>query len=446
MSEQRATEADVRNAGMFRSLRHRNYRLYFTGSIFSNTGTWMQRIAQDWLVLELTGQDPVALGTVTFLQFVPTLLLGMYGGVLADRLPKRSILRVTQLVVALAAAVLGVLIVGDAVVLWHVYAMALALGCANAIEAPSRTAFAGELVPAADVVNAVGLNSSSFNAARLVGPAVSGVLIGWIGTGPVFLINAASSLWIILLLTMIDTSRLYDTHQGGREPGQVRAALRYVRSRLDLMIMIGLATAVSLFGLNLQVLIPLVATHVFHEGAAEYGLLASSLALGTLSGALLSARRSTRPRLRGLIVAALLFGLAEVAIAWVTSYWLFAAMLVPTGMVSLAFLVAANATVQLSVDSRTRGRVMALYFMALMGAGAFGSPLVGWMTDLWGIQVALALCGSLTALSAVVAGAILVQRGGGMRIETSRTRPRIQVRIGQERMIPYRREPMEEVT
>ena len=431
---------------MFRSLRHRNYRLYFTGSIFSNTGTWMQRIAQDWLVLELTDQDPLALGMVTFLQFVPTLLLGMYGGVLADRLHKRSILRVTQFVVALSAAALGALILGEVVALWHVYVMALCLGCANAIEAPSRTAFASELVPSEDVVNAVGLNSTSFNSARLIGPALAGVLIGWIGIGPVFLINAVSSLWIIMLLTMIDASKLYDTHRSEREPGQIRAALRYVRSRPDLTIMIALATAVSLFGLNLQVLIPLVSTHVFHQGAAEYGLLASSLALGTLTGALLSARRSSRPRLRGLIAAAMLFGLAEVAIAWVNNYWVFALMLVPTGMVSLAFLVSANATVQLSVDARTRGRVMALYFMALMGAGAFGSPLVGWMTDLWGIQMALAICGALTALSAVVAGAILIHREGGMQIQTSRTRPRLQVRIGDETMIPYRREPMEEVT
>lgn len=431
---------------MFRSLRHRNYRLYFTGAILSNTGTWMQRIAQDWLVLELTDQDPVALGMVTFLQFVPALVLGMYGGVLADRLQKRNVLRATQAVVALTAAILGTLILGESIALWHVYAMALCLGCANAIEAPSRTAFASELVPAEDVVNAVGLNSSSFNAARLVGPAISGVLIGWIGTGPVFLINAASSVWIIVLLSMIDTTALHDTHRSERAPGQVRAALRYVRGRVDLMLMIGLATAVSLFGLNLQVLIPLVSTHVFDKGAAEYGLLASSLALGTLTGALLAARRSSRPRLRGLITAALLFGLAEVAIAWVDVYWLFALMLVPTGMVSLAFLVSANATVQLSVDAGTRGRVMALYFMALMGAGAFGSPLVGWMTDQWGIQLALALCGALTALSAVSAGAILVHREGGMQITASTSRPRLRVRIGGETMIPYRREPMEEVT
>lgn len=435
-----------RDAGLFRSLRHRSYRLYFTGSIFSNTGTWMQRIAQDWLVLELTDQDPLALGMVTFLQFVPALFLGMYGGVLADRLQKRNILRATQLVVAFSAAVLGVLILGQVVVLWHVYAMALCLGCATAIEAPSRTSFAGELVPAEDVVNAVGLNSSSFNAARMVGPAVAGVLIGLIGTGPVFMINAASSIWMIALLSMIDTSQLYDTHTSTRQPGQVRAALRYVRSRADLMVMIGLATAVSLFGLNLQVVIPLVSTHVFDQGAAEYGLLASALALGTLSGSLLSAKRTSRPRLRGLISAALLFGLAEVAIAWVSDYWLFALMLVPTGIVSLAFLVSANATVQLSVDAGTRGRVMALYFMALMGAGAFGSPLVGWMTDMWGIQLALALCGALTALSAVAAGAIMVHRQGGMQVQTGRTRPRLRVTVGDETMIPYRREPVEEVT
>ncbi|WP_194291571.1 MFS transporter [Cumulibacter manganitolerans] len=443
------TDADdaPRASGVFRSLRHRNFRLYATGSILSNVGTWMQRIAQDWLVLQLTGQDPVALGTVTFLQFVPTLLLGMVGGVLADRMDKRDVLRITQSVVAFSAAVLGVLIMTDLVAVWQVYALALALGVANAIEAPSRTSIASELVPPEDLVNAVGLNSSSFNAARLVGPALSGVLIGWIGTGPVFLINALSSVWIIVLLSMIDRSRMYDVHRAGRQPGQIREALRYVRGRQDLTLIIALATCCSLFGLNLQVLIPLVSTHIFHQGAAQYGLLASALALGTLTGALLSANRKSRPRLRGLVGSALLFGLAEVAIAWVDVYWLFAVLLVPVGVVSLYFLISANSAVQLSVDSATRGRVMALYFVALMGTGAFGAPLVGWMTDLWGIQVALALCGALTALSAVCIGGILIHRLGGLRVQTHlHSRPHLSVRIGDETMIPYRREPLEEIT
>lgn len=441
------TEADdaSRGGGIFRSLRHRNFRLYALGAIFSNTGTWMQRIAQDWLVLELTHQDPVALGLVTFLQFVPTLVLGMVGGVLADRLDKRSVLRITQAVVAIAAATLGILIISDAITVWQVYAMALALGIANAIEAPSRTAIASELVPADDLVNAVGLNSASFNAARLVGPALAGLLIGWIGMGPVFLINAATSVWIIILLSMIDMSKSFDVHHAGREKGQIREALRYVRNRPDLMLIIALATCFSLFGLNLQVLIPLVSTHVFHQGAAQYGLLASCLALGTLTGALLSANRKSRPRLRGLIASALVFGLAEIAIAWIEIYWLFAVMLVPTGVVSLYFLISANSSVQLSVDAVTRGRVMALYFVALMGAGAFGAPLVGWMSDMWGIQMAMALCGALTALSAVCIGGFLIHHEGGLHVRAHlRSRPHLEVQVGTETMIPYHRDPIEE--
>lgn len=442
-----AGDASARRSGVFRSLRHRNYRLYAIGAIFSNTGTWMQRIAQDWLVLELTGQDPVALGLITFLQFAPTLVLGMVGGVLADRMDKRNVQRATQATVALAAAVLGVLVLAEVVDVWHVYLLALVLGIANAIEVPSRTSIASELVPPEDLVNAVGLNAASFNAARLVGPAVAGVLIGWIGIGPVFLINAVSSVWIIALLSMIDMSQSYGVERAARERGQVREAVRYVRGRPDLVLIIALASMVSLFGLNLQVMIPLVSTHVFQQGAAEYGLLASSLALGTLAGALLAANRRARPRLRSLVAAALLFGLSEIAIAWVGNYWVFAAMLVPVGVVSLYFLNSANSAVQLSVDSVTRGRVMALYFVALMGTGAFGGPIVGWMTDLFGIQLSIAICGAITALAAVVIGGVLVRRVGGLRIRAHvRTRPRLQVQIGNETMIPYRREPMEEIT
>lgn len=440
-------EASTSGTGVFRSLRHRNYRLYAIGAIFSNTGTWMQRIAQDWLVLVLTDQDPVAIGLITFLQFAPTLVLGMVGGVLADRMDKRNVQRATQATVAIAAAVLGVLVLAEVVVVWHVYLLALVLGIANAIEVPSRTSIASELVPPEDLVNAVGLNAASFNAARLIGPAVAGLLIGWIGIGPVFLINAASSVWIIVLLSMIDMSQSYGVQRAAREPGQVREAMRYVRGRPDLLLIIALASMVSLFGLNLQVMIPLVSTHVFQQGAAEYGLLASALAVGTLAGALLAANRRSRPRLRSLVMAALLFGLSEIAIAWVGSYWVFAAMLIPVGVVSLYFLNSANSAVQLSVDSVTRGRVMALYFVALMGTGAFGGPIVGWMTDLMGIQLTIAICGAITALAAVVIGGILVRRLGGLQIEAHiRSRPRLQIQIGNETMIPYRREPMEEIT
>ena len=433
--------------GVFRSLRYRNYRLYATGAILSNIGTWMQRIAQDWLVLELTDGNAFALGVVTFLQFVPTLGLGMVGGVIADRYDKQTVLRFTQAGVALTAATLGVLDLTGAVTVWWVYVLALVLGIINAIESPSRVSIASELVPEKDVVNAVGLNSSSFNAARLIGPAIAGVLIGWIGTGPVFLINAASSLWIIALLSMIDPNERYGVDRVERERGQVREAFSYVRRRPEIVLTILLVTCVSFFGLNLQVIVPLVATQVFHQGAAQYGLLASSLALGTLAGALAGAGRKRRPRLRSLVVSALLFGLFEIAIAWIGNYWLFALALVPVGVVSLFFIISANAFVQLSVESATRVRVMALYMMLFMGAGAFGSPLVGWLTSLWGIQWALAICGAATALCALGIGLLLARRLGGFHVEAHlRTRPWLQVHIGEEQMFPYRREPAEQVT
>ncbi|MEO6958170.1 MAG: MFS transporter, partial [Antricoccus sp.] len=291
-------------ASMFRSLKIRNYRLYAIGSITSNTGTWMQRIAQDWLVLKLTGNDPIALGAVTFLQFSPTLIIGMVGGVIADRYDKRTILRCTQSAAAVCALALGILDIANIIAIWQVYLLALALGVTTAIEAPSRQAFASELVGHKDLLNAVALNSASFNAARLIGPALAGLLIGWINTGPVFLINAASSVWIIVLLTMIDPTKLFRAEPLRRQRGQVRDAVRYVRARPNILLTIMLVSIVSLFGLNLQVIIPLVSTRVFHQGATQYGLLASALALGTLAGALTGAGRARQPRLRQLVIYA----------------------------------------------------------------------------------------------------------------------------------------------
>lgn len=426
---------------LFRSLRIRNYRLYAIGSIASNTGTWMQRIAQDWLVLTLTGNDAIALGFVTFLQFAPSLIFGLLGGLIADRYDKRTVLRFTQGMIATCALVLGVLDMTHVVVLWHVYALALAMGISNSIEAPSRQAFASELVGPADLVNAVGLNSASFNAARLVGPAIAGVLIGLIGTGPVFLLNTVSSIWIIGLLTMIDPTKLVRSERLVRERGQVRASLRYVKTRPDIILTICLVTAVSLFGLNLQVIIPLVATQVFHEGATEYGLLASALALGTLMGALTGAGRQNKPRFRQLVTYAMLFGLVETGLAFIGSYAWFGLALIPTGVVSLFFMISANASVQLSVDPQMRGRVMALYMMFFMGGGAFGAPLIGIITRLVGIQWAIAIGGGVTFFAALLIGLLVVRREGGLHVEAHwHSKPHLMVNVGDEQFIPHPRQ------
>ncbi|PRZ41132.1 putative MFS family arabinose efflux permease [Antricoccus suffuscus] len=431
------TEKSARPS-LFRSLRVRNYRLYATGSIASNTGTWMQRIAQDWLVLTLTDNDPVALGFVTFLQFAPSLLFAMFGGLIADRYDKRTVLRVTQTVVALSALILGLLEITDVVAVWHVLVLATVVGVATAIEAPSRQAFASELVGPADLVNAVGLNSASFNAARLIGPAIAGVLIGWLGTGPVFILNAASSVWIIVLLTMIDPKKLFRAKRLTRQRGQLKDSIRYVRTRPDILLTICLVTAVSLFGLNLQVIIPLVTTEVFHKGATEYGLLASALAIGTLIGSLTGAGRQNRPRFRQLVTYAGVFGLLEVGIAFIGNYNWFAIALIPTGMASLYFMISANASVQLTVDPQMRGRVMAMYMMFLMGGGAFGSPLIGFVTKLVGIQWAIALGGGVTFIAAALIGLLVVRREGGVQVETSlHSSPHLLVNVGGEQFFPH---------
>lgn len=423
-------------SGMFRSLRVRNYRLFFYGGLVSNTGTWMQRIAQDWLVLSLTGGNAFALGIVTFLQFAPTLLVGLYAGILADRLEKQRLLAATQAVAGLSALALGTLDVSGVVQLWHVYAIAAVLGFATAMEAPARQAFASELVGRDNLANAVGLNSSSFNAARLVGPAIAGVLIGWIDTGPVFLINAASCVVIVVSLLRIDRDALHRSPPLERGPGQLREALNYTKKRADLVLIIALACMVSLFGLNMQVLVPLMAREVFDKGATEFGLLSSALAVGTLFGALVSAKRAGRPRQRLLIGAALAFGVMLVLLAFMPNFLTFALVLMPAGATSMLFIIAANTSLQLGLDPEMRGRVMSLHMLFFLGGGALGSPLVGWVSEQLSVRTAFAACGVVTVIAAAVAGWVLARRSGGIRLRARfGRRPRLQLTVGAERAL-----------
>lgn len=430
------TPRTQKQSGMFRSLRVRNYRLFFYGGLVSNTGTWMQRIAQDWLVLSLTGGNAFALGIVTFLQFAPTLLVGLYAGILADRLEKQRLLATTQAVAGLSALALGTLDVSGVVQLWHVYAIAAVLGFATAMEAPARQAFASELVGRDNLANAVGLNSSSFNAARLVGPAIAGLLIGWIDTGPVFLINAASCVVIVVSLLRIDGDALHRSPPLARGPGQLREALNYTKKRADLLLIIALASMVSLFGLNMQVLVPLMAREVFDKGATEFGLLSSALAVGTLFGALVSARRAGTPRQRLLVGAALAFGALLVVLAVMPNFLTFALVLMPAGATSMLFIIAANTSLQLGLDSEVRGRVMSLHMLFFLGGGALGSPLVGWISEQFSVRIAFAGCGVATVVAAAVAGWVLARRGGGIKLRARLgRRPRLQLTVGAERAL-----------
>lgn len=409
----------------FRSLRNRNYRLYFTGLLVSNTGTWMQRVAQDWLVLQLSGSG-TAVGVTTALQFLPMLLFGLWGGVLADRLPKRSLLMTSQAFLGLQALLLGLLVVSGVAQVWHVYVLAFVLGIGTAIDNPARQSFVIEMVGRDDLPNAVALNSSSFNGARLLGPALAGVLVAAIGTGPVFLINAVSYLAVICGLALMRTEELTPAPRTPRGKGQLRAGLRYVAGRPDLLLPIIIVFFVGTFGMNFQLTLVLFADRVFDRGAEAFGLLSSMLAAGTLSGALLAARRA-RPRLRVVVIGAVTFGVLEVVTGLMPTFWTFAAMLAPTGMAMLTMITTANASMQLGASAEMRGRVMALYSMVFFGGTPIGAPIIGWLSDQLGPRSSLLVGGTLSVIATVVATALLARRQG--LVIRARLRPRPHFRV-----------------
>jgi MFS family permease len=389
----------------FRALTSRNYRLWLTGSMVSNIGTWMQRVAQDWLVLTiLTHHSAQAVGITTGLQFLPVLLLAPYGGLIADRVSKRLLLMCTQFAMGLLALLLGVLVVTGVVQLWMVYLFALGLGVATALDNPARQTFVSEMVPREHLSNAVGLNSATFNAGRLVGPGVAGLLIAWVGTGPVFMINAASFGAVMISLWRMRTRELRITPPTIRAKGQLRDGFRYVWHRPDIMMILVIVFAVGAFGLNFQMTTAFMATSVFHKGAGEYGILGSIMAIGSLAGALLSARRE-RPRTRHVVGAALAFGIFATINSQMPTYTLFAITLIPVGLSALTMITSANATVQMSVEPALRGRVMALYMAVFMGGTPIGSPIVGWIGETWGARWSIlfgALITIVTALGAIV--------------------------------------------
>jgi MFS family permease len=402
----------------FRSLHIRNYRLFAGGQVVSLTGTWMGRVAQDWLVYHvLTHNSSFALGFVTALQFVPTLFLGMYGGVLADRYSKRAMLVATQAAMGAISLLIGVLVVEHAVNLAGICALAVAFGIVSAIDIPIRQAFVVEMVGRDDLQNAVSLNSAVFNAARIVGPAMAGLLIDAVGTGPSFLLNALSYLAVIGSLLAMRRSELHLAPVVARSRGQWRAGLIYVRTRPELLMPIVLVGVVGTFGFNSQITNALMAQGVFHHGAGSYGLLSTAQAVGALGGALYGAQRRHRPRIRLLLIATVIFGTLGVASALVGSYLAFMLLLVPIGFSGILLAVSCNATVQLSADPQMQGRVMALYSTVFVGGTPFGSLLVGWIGSAAGPRWALIFGGAICAAAAVVIGIVYwrTQRIGGLR-------------------------------
>ncbi|MCU1574957.1 MAG: transporter [Micrococcaceae bacterium] len=394
---------------MFRALSVYNYRLWVTGALVSNIGTWMQRVAQDWLVLTvLTAASGTAVGITTGLQFLPILFLGPYAGVLADRVSKRKLLLCTQTAMGFCALLLGLLVVTNMVQLWHVYALALALGVASALDAPARQAFVSEVVDQQDVPNAVALNSASFNLARLAGPGIAGLLIAWLGTGPAFLLNAASFAAVLISLLNMRTAELHPSARAARGKGQIREGLHYIRQRPDLMTIMVLVALVGTFGMNFQITNALMASAEFGKGPGEYGLLGSIMAIGTLAAALLAARRKGT-RMLYVIGGVLAFGVFAALAAVMPNYWLYAAALVPVGLASLTFMNACNTTVQLSTDPVMRGRVLAVYMVVLQGGTPFGAPLIGWIGTAFGPRWSVGI-GAVIALGAGMAALMLLNR------------------------------------
>jgi MFS family permease len=397
---------------MFGSLRVRNYRLFASGQVVSNIGTWMQRIAQDWLVLTLTGNDPVALGIAAALQFLPTLMFTLWAGVLADRMDKRKLLIFVQSGMAGCALVLGVLDVTGLVQLWQVYLLCFALGVFTAADMPVRQSFVAEMVGRAQLTNAVALNSTTFNLARVVGPAVAGLMIVWVGTGWVFLVNAISTGAVIAQLLRMNPAELHRGNPVPRGRGQLREALRYVRGRPDLLSVLVLVFCVSTFAFTFFTTLAIAAATVFHRQADAYGLLSTLLAVGSLTGALLAARRSTRgkPGLYLLVGSAVAFGVLEVVAGLMPTYLTFGIALIPVGVAMMTFMTTANSTMQLSVLPEMRGRVMALYMLVFIGGNPIGGPMTGWLAAEFGGRSPFIVGGAIAALSAGACGIVLIRR------------------------------------
>ena len=412
----------------FASLKYFNYRIWFGAALVANIGTWMQRVAQDWLVLTvLTDHSGVAVGVVTALQFLPALALSAWAGLLADRVNRRRLLIATQTALGVLAVALGALVLSGHVQLWHVYIFATLLGCVSAIDGPVRQTFVAEMVPPNKLPNAVGLNSASFNAARLIGPGVAGLLIAWVGTGFVFIINGVSFGATIIAMMMMRKSALQVLPSAARGSGQIREGVAYVRSRTDILVIMAVVGVVSTFGLNFQLTSALMATSVFHKGAGEYGVLGSILAIGSLTGALMAARRD-KPRVRLVIASAFGFAITSGVMALMPTYELYALASIPVGFCSLTMLTAANTTIQMSTSPEIRGRVMALYIMVLLGANPIGAPVVGWIGEFFGPRWAIGI-GSITALLVSLGAAIWVKRHWHLEISYRfADRPRLQVR------------------
>ena len=391
----------VKEDGNWRSFRHRNYRILFPANTVSNIGSWAQRIAQDWLVLELTDNNGTYLGLVTAVQFAPVLFFSLHGGKLADRFNKRKVLILTNIMGGAASLGLGVLVITDLIALWHVFALAAVLGISTAIDAPVRQAFTTEVVGQSDLPNAVSLNSANFNAGRLVGPAVSGGLIAAFGTGPSFIINGLSYFFVIAALLNLNEKAFFHLDRP-KSDGNIREGIAYAKARPDVYVVMLMVFFLATFGLNFQIFNALMATQEFGLGPASFGLMGTFIAIGSLTGAIGSARLERFRNTKFVVKGGILFSISIMVFAVIPSYNLYLVWLPICGFVALTTLVSANSIVQTSTDPAIRGRVMGIYLLIFMGGTPFGSPLIGATADLIGIRPTIAICGGISLFASLI--------------------------------------------
>ena len=391
---------NVKVDGNWRSFRHRNYRILFPANTISNIGSWAQRVAQDWLVLELT-QSGIYLGIVTAIQFTPFLLFSLHGGAFADRFDKRKLLIGTNALGAFSAMALGILVMTNQVELWHVFALAAVLGISTAIDAPVRQTFAADIVGQDDLPNAVSLNSANFNAGRLVGPALSGLLIAAFGTGPSFLFNGISYLFAIgALMAMNEKEFFYQ--ERAKSKTNVREGLHYALARPDIYVVMLIVFFLGTFGLNFQIFNALMATKEFGKGPAAYGLLGTFVAIGSFSGAIASARLERFRKTRFVILAGGAFALAILVLSILPNYTAYAIFLPICGVTALITMITANSIVQVNSDPAIRGRVMGIYLLIFMGGTPVGSPVIGLMAEAIGIRSTIAACGAICLIATTI--------------------------------------------
>ena len=393
----------------FDSLRVFNYRLYVISQVLSNTSGWMQKIATDWLVNELT-HNVALVGVTVFLQFAPVLVFGVWGGVIADRVDKRRLMMATQSTTALLCAVLGALTIVGIVEVWQVWGVAFLLGMVAVVEGPARSAFVNEMVGHRRLRNAISLNASIFHLGGLIGPAISGVLIVLVGSGWSISVNAVAAVVVVVTLGCMRVRELLPSPRAIRSKGQIREGVKYVIGKPTIFWPMVMLAFVSTFGMTLPVLLVAFADNVYQTGAAGYGLYSSAAAVGALTGAVLSTRRMN-VRLRTIMFAAGLFGLALILAGNVPGEPLFLVFLVSIGVTRLLFATGAESIVQLSTNRVIRGRVMSLYSMVMLGGQALGGPISGAIADRFGVQAAMTVAGTVPAIAAIVIAIVLARSG-----------------------------------